>query len=190
MRGIEFMKRILSILSVMFLTLFNSFAFADGYAVNMTGVDNNSNISLVNSDGSVDDVNSDRSLDVDDSTLVENVSVASANNFDLNDLLEQMKAVKKLGPIKNLLKMIPGINKIDLSQADPEDELKKVSAIICSMTKQERENPDIMDASRKRRIANGCKRSVNEINLLLKRFEEMKKMVQMLKNKKFNLFGN
>ena len=112
------------------------------------------------------------------------------NNFDLNDLLEQMKAVKKLGPIKNLLKMIPGINKIDLSQADPEDELKKVSAIICSMTKQERENPDIIDASRKRRIANGCKRSVNEINLLLKRFEEMKKMMQMLKDKKFNLFGN
>lgn len=112
------------------------------------------------------------------------------NNFDLNDLLEQMKAVKKLGPIKNLLKMIPGINKIDLGQADPEDELKKVSAIICSMTKQERENPDIIDASRKRRIANGCKRSVNEINLLLKRFEEMKRMMQMLKNKKFNLFGN
>ena len=112
------------------------------------------------------------------------------NNFDLNDLLEQMKAVKKLGPIKNLLKMIPGINKIDLSQADPEDELKKVSAIICSMTKQERENPDIIDASRKRRIANGCKRSVNEINLLLKRLKKKKKMMQMLKDKKFNLFGN
>ena len=112
------------------------------------------------------------------------------NNFDLNDLLEQMKAVKKLGPIRNLLKMIPGINKIDLSQADPEGELKKVGAIICSMTKQERENPDIINASRKRRIANGCKRSVNDVNLLLKRFEEMKKMMQMLKDKKFNLFGN
>ncbi len=115
------------------------------------------------------------------------------NKFDLNDLLKQMQKIKKLGPLKDFLKMIPGLNKIDLSQADPEGELKRIAAIISSMTPKERSNPDIINASRKRRVAKGCCRSVNEINMLLKRFDEMRKIMQMFKSDKkslFKFFGN
>ncbi|TDT69155.1 signal recognition particle subunit FFH/SRP54 (srp54) [Hypnocyclicus thermotrophus] len=98
--------------------------------------------------------------------------------FDLEDFLKQLQNIKKLGPISNLLKMIPGANQIgDLAPA--EKEMKKVEAIIQSMTKEERSKPKIINASRKKRIAKGSGTNVHEVNKLLQQFEQMKKMMKM-----------
>lgn len=106
--------------------------------------------------------------------------------FDLEDFLESIKQIRKLGPLENLLKLIPqarqmGLNNINI---DPK-QISHIEAIILSMTKEERTNPDILKAQRKIRIAKGSGRSVEEINRLLKQFEEMKTMMkQMGKNQK------
>jgi signal recognition particle subunit SRP54 len=98
--------------------------------------------------------------------------------FDLEDFLKQLQNIKKLGPITNLLKMIPGANQLgDLAPA--EKEMKKVEAIIQSMTKEERSKPKIINASRKKRIAKGSGTNVHEVNKLLQQFEQMKKMMKM-----------
>ncbi|MGL6100087.1 MAG: signal recognition particle protein, partial [Fusobacteriaceae bacterium] len=98
--------------------------------------------------------------------------------FDLEDFRKQLQAIKKLGPLKNIMKMIPGVGDIgDLAPA--EKEMKKVEAIIQSMTKQERKNPEILKASRKIRIAKGSGTDVSDINKLLKQFEQMKSMMKM-----------
>ncbi len=106
-----------------------------------------------------------------------------SGKFDLEDFLTQMKQIKKLGPLENLIKLIPGAKKMGLNdvKVNPKD-LAHVEAIILSMTKEERRNPDILKASRKIRIAKGSGRSVEEVNRLLKQFEEMKKMMKLLKN--------
>ena len=108
--------------------------------------------------------------------------------FDLNDFLTQLHQIKKLGPLENLIKMIPGAKKMGLTnvQIDPKD-LAHIEAIIQSMTLEERKNPSILKASRKLRIAKGSGRSVEEVNRLLKQFEEMQKMMKMMKNGKFKL---
>ncbi len=100
--------------------------------------------------------------------------------FDLEDFLATMNQMKKLGPIENILKMLPGARKAGLNNIniDPKD-LAHIEAIILSMTKEERKNPGILKATRKQRIAKGSGRSVEEINRLLKQFEEMKKMMKM-----------
>ena len=105
--------------------------------------------------------------------------------FDLEDFLKQLEQIKKLGPLENLIKMIPGAKKMGLNnvKVDPKD-MAHIEAIIQSMTPQERRNPDILKASRKIRIAKGSGRSVEEVNRLLKQFEEMKKMMKMFKNGK------
>ncbi len=104
-------------------------------------------------------------------------------DFDLEDFLGQMQQMKKLGPIAQLLEMVPGINKmakgVDLSGA--ESELKRVEAIIYSMTLEERRNPKILKASRKRRIAKGSGTSVQDVNVLLKQFREMQDMMKNFK---------
>lgn len=98
--------------------------------------------------------------------------------FDLEDFRKQLQAIKKLGPLKNILKMLPGVGDIgDLAPA--EKEMKKVEAIIQSMTKEEKKNPDILKASRKQRIAKGSGVEVADINKLLKQFEQMKQMMKM-----------
>jgi len=104
-------------------------------------------------------------------------------NFDLEDFLSQLKQIKKLGPLENLIKLIPGAKKMGLSDAkiDPK-QMAHIEAIILSMTPEERHNPDIIKASRKQRIANGCGLTVTDVNKLLQQFEEMKKMMKMLKN--------
>ena len=102
-----------------------------------------------------------------------------ANKFDLNDLLMQFQEVKKMGPIKSLLKMIPGANKINEDDID-EGAMGRTEAIIYSMTKKERENPDIINPSRKKRIAAGCGMKVEDVNRLLKQYEQMKKMIKMM----------
>lgn len=103
--------------------------------------------------------------------------------FDLEDFLSTMKQMKKLGPLENLLKLIPGAKKMGLSNVkiDPK-QLAHIEAIVLSMTPKERRHPEIIKASRKTRIAQGSGRSVQEVNKLLQRFEQMKKMMKQFSN--------
>ena len=100
-------------------------------------------------------------------------------NYDLNDFLKQMKQIRKLGPLENLLKMLPGAKKMGLAnvQIDPK-QLAHIEAIILSMTLEERKNPDIIKSSRKQRIASGCGLNVHEVNKLLEQFIQYKKMMK------------
>lgn len=102
--------------------------------------------------------------------------------FDFEDFLEQLKQVKRLGPITDLLGMIPGMNRIakDLDPAEAQSSLKKTEAIISSMTLQERRQPDLLNASRRRRIAAGSGTTVQDVNQLVKQFREMQKMMKQL----------
>ena len=108
--------------------------------------------------------------------------------FDLEDFLKQLNQIKKLGPLENLIKLIPGAKKMGLNNVniDPK-QMAHVEAIILSMTVEERRNPDILKASRKRRIASGSGRSVEEVNRLLKQFEQMKVMIKRMKNGDFKM---
>ncbi len=100
-------------------------------------------------------------------------------DYDLDDFLNNLKQIRKLGPLENLLKMIPGARKMGLGNVsiDPKD-MAHVEAIILSMTPYERKHPEVIKNTRKLRISKGCGRSVEEINRLLKQFEEMKKMMK------------
>lgn len=119
------------------------------------------------------------------------------NSMTLDDFLEQLQQVKQMGPLDELLKMMPGANKmkgLDNMNVDVK-QLGHIEAIIKSMTKNEKDNPDIINASRRKRIARGSGRPVQEINRLLKQFAEMKKMMKQMtgggKGKKGkNPFGN
>jgi signal recognition particle subunit SRP54 len=105
-----------------------------------------------------------------------------SGKFDLEDFLNQMQQVRKMGPIGQLMEMIPGMNKMagDVDMSGAEDELKRIEAIIQSMTKEERKNPKILKASRKRRVAAGSGTSVQEVNALLRQFKEMQRMMKQL----------
>ena len=108
--------------------------------------------------------------------------------FDLEDFLSTMKQVRKLGPLEKLIKMIPGAQKMGLTniEIDPK-QIAHIEAIILSMTPKERRNPDIIKASRKTRIAAGSGRSVQEVNKLLQQFDQMKKMMKQFTNGKMKL---
>ncbi len=101
--------------------------------------------------------------------------------YDLEDFLSTMKQMKKLGPLENLLKMIPGAKKMGLTDVkiDPK-QMAHIEAIVLSMTPKERRNPDIIKASRKTRIAKGSGTSVQEVNKLLQQFDQMKKMMKQV----------
>ena len=103
--------------------------------------------------------------------------------FDLEDFLSTMKQMKKLGPLENLIKLIPGAKKMGLTNVkiDPK-QMAHIEAIVLSMTPQERKNPDIIKASRKTRIASGSGTSVQEVNRLLQQFDQMKKMMKQVSN--------
>lgn len=104
----------------------------------------------------------------------------SRNQFNFNDFLSQIQQIKKMGNIKDLASMIPGVGKA-LKDVDIDDDaFKGVEAIIYSMTPAERENPDIINGSRRKRIADGSGTTVQDVNRLLKQFEESKKMMKML----------
>jgi len=105
-------------------------------------------------------------------------------SFTFDDFLEQMGQVKKMGPLDDLLSMIPGANKMKgLKNAQfDERQLAQVEAIVQSMTKEERQTPNIMNASRRKRIAKGSGTSVSQVNRLLKQFDEMKKMMKQMTN--------
>ena len=108
--------------------------------------------------------------------------------FDLEDFLSQMKQIKKLGPLENLLKLIPGASKLGLNNIniDPK-QIAHIESIILSMTPKERKNPDIIKASRKTRIAKGCGLSVQEVNKLLTQFDQMKKMMKQFSSGKMKM---
>ena len=103
--------------------------------------------------------------------------------FDLEDFLSTIKHIKKLGPLENLLKLIPGAKKMGINdiKIDPK-QMAHIEAIVLSMTPKERRNPDIIKASRKTRIASGSGTSVQEVNRLLQQFDQMKKMMKQMTN--------
>ena len=107
------------------------------------------------------------------------------NKFDLNDLLDQFGQIKRMGPIKGILKKLPGMDMNKLDDMDVDDNIiYRNEAIILSMTPEERAKPSIINPSRKRRIAKGCGLKVEEVNKLLKQFEQMQKVMKQLGGKK------
>ncbi len=120
---------------------------------------------------------------IDEKAALETAKKLEENKFDLNDLLEQFQSIKKMGNLKTLLGMIPGADK-QLKDADIDDkQIARVEAIITSMTKKERSKPEIINASRKKRIAAGCGQSVEAVNRLLRQYEQMKKMFIQMNSK-------
>ncbi len=109
--------------------------------------------------------------------------------FDLEDFLDQLQQIKKMGSLESLLKMIPGVGRqIKNAQVD-ERGLVRVEAIINSMTKEERHNPKILNGSRRKRIAMGSGTRVQDVNQLMSQFQQMKKMMKQMKGKSFKGFG-
>ncbi|MEG2720383.1 MAG: signal recognition particle protein, partial [Oscillospiraceae bacterium] len=133
-------------------------------------------------------------LALDEKTAEEMQERLKKNKFDLNDLLEQIQQVRKMGSMKDLLGMLPGIgNKIKDVDID-EHQFDRVQAIIRSMTPKERKNPDVINPSRKRRIAAGCGMQVEDVNRLLKQYRDMQKMFKQMNSKgsrrRFSKMGN
>lgn len=120
---------------------------------------------------------------IDEKEAEKSLKKMQKGKFDLEDFLSQMKQIKKLGPLENLLKLLPGASKMGLNNVNinPKD-LAHIEAIILSMTPYERKHPEILKASRKERIAKGSGRNVMEVNRLLTQFEQSKKMMKMFSN--------
>ena len=121
--------------------------------------------------------------EIDEEEAMSAAKKMQSGKFDLEDFLKQMKQIKKLGPLENLIKLLPGVKKMGLNNIniDPK-QMAHVEAIILSMTPLERRKPEIIKASRKSRIAKGCGLSVQEVNKLLTQFEQMKKMMKQMTN--------
>jgi signal recognition particle subunit SRP54 len=105
------------------------------------------------------------------------------DQFDFNDFLDQIQQIKKMGSVKDLMGMLPGMGKALKDVEISDDAFKHIEAIIRSMTPKERTNPGILDMSRKNRIARGSGRTLEDINKLLKQFDQTKQMMKMLTNK-------
>lgn len=125
---------------------------------------------------------------IDEKEAMSTVKKIKAGKMDLEDFLSQLKQIKKLGPLENLLKLLPGARKMGLNNIsiDPK-QFSKLEAIISSMTIKERKNPDIIKASRKQRIATGSGTSVQDVNKLLTQFDQMQKMMKMMRNGNFKM---
>ena len=102
------------------------------------------------------------------------------NKFDFNDFLGQLNQIRKMGDIKSLMNMIPGMSKMTKNLDIDDNAFKKVEAIIQSMTPEERGSPELLNMSRKRRIAKGCGRDIHEINMFIKQFDQMRKMMHKM----------
>ena len=102
------------------------------------------------------------------------------NKFDFNDFLSQLAQIRKMGDLKSLMNMIPGMGKMTKNLDIDESAFNKVEAIIFSMTPKERENPELLNMSRKQRIASGCGIKVHEVNQFIKQFDEMRKFMHMM----------
>ncbi len=111
------------------------------------------------------------------------MSKMKKGNYDLEDFMMNLRQIKKLGPLENILKMLPGARKMGLNNIsiNPKD-IAHIEAIVSSMTPYERRHPDVLKATRKQRIAKGSGRSVEEVNRLLKQFEQMKMMMKQVSN--------
>ena len=121
---------------------------------------------------------------LDEKKAEEMAQKLSENTFDLNDLMEQFKQLKKMGPLKQVLSMMPGMER-ELRDVDVDDRaLLRTESILYSMTDKERRRPDILNASRKKRIAAGSGVKVEDVNRLLKQYEQMKKMFKQMNNGK------
>ncbi|MEI3507615.1 MAG: signal recognition particle protein [Bacilli bacterium] len=120
---------------------------------------------------------------LDDDEALKAAEKMQKGKFDLEDFLTQLNQIKKLGPLENIIKMLPGAKKMGLNNVniDPK-QMAHIEAIILSMTPKERKNPDILKASRKKRIAAGSGQTVEEVNRLLKQFDQMKVMMKQMKN--------
>jgi signal recognition particle subunit SRP54 len=105
------------------------------------------------------------------------------DSFTFEDLKEQMKKLRNMGPLENLLNMIPGLGKVKNASVD-EREFVKIEAIINSMTREERRNHGVINGSRRRRIASGSGTTVTDVNRVMKQYLEMKKMLKMFKGKR------
>ena len=125
---------------------------------------------------------------IDEKEAEKTAKKMQSGKYDLEDFLSQMKQIKKLGPLENLLKLIPGASKLGLNNVniDPK-QIAHIEAIVLSMTPKERRHPEIIKASRKTRIAKGCGLSVQEVNKLLTQFEQMKKMMKQFSNGNFKM---
>ena len=122
--------------------------------------------------------------DFDEKQAAETMEKMKSNTFDFNDFIDQMDQVQNMGPIEDLLKMIPGMaNNPALAnvKVDPKD-MAHLKAIVMSMTPAERENPDLLNPSRRRRLAAGAGRPIVEVNRMIKQFNEMKKMMSGMMN--------
>ena len=120
----------------------------------------------------------------DEKKAIELEKKIRAQKFDLNDYLEQLHQMKNMGSLESILGMIPGMgSKLKGVKLD-DKQFTRTEAIICSMTKKERENPEIINGSRRKRIANGCGLGVQDVNLFLKQFAEMQKMMKMFSDPK------
>lgn len=125
---------------------------------------------------------------IDADEVEEQAAKMKKGEYDLDDFLKNLKQIKKLGPLDKFLKLLPQARQIGLNNIniDPKD-MAHVEAIVLSMTKDERKHPEILKASRKRRIALGCGRTVEEVNRLLKQFETMQKMMKQMASGNFKM---
>lgn len=122
---------------------------------------------------------------LDQKKAQETAEKLAKNKFDLNDLLDQFEQIRRMGPIKGILSKVPGVDTGKLDEMDIDDRiLDRNAAIILSMTPQERAKPNIINPSRKKRIAKGCGMKVEEVNRLLKQFEQMQKVMKQIGGKK------
>jgi len=120
---------------------------------------------------------------VDEKEAMRMAQKLKENSFDMNDLLEQMQQIKKMGPLKQVMSMLPGVGN-QLKDVDVDDkQLYRIEAMITSMTPKERAKPAIINPSRKRRIAAGSGTKVEDVNRLLRQFEQMQKMMKMMNGK-------
>ncbi|MDQ4072307.1 MAG: signal recognition particle protein, partial [Actinomycetota bacterium] len=118
---------------------------------------------------------------MDEERAVELERKLRQQQFTLEDFLDQMQQVRRMGPLSGLLKMIPGLSGAGLGDVNVDDrELDRLAAIITSMTPEERRNPGILNGSRRRRIARGSGTSVQAVNQLVKQFSQMQKMMRQL----------
>ena len=126
--------------------------------------------------------------EIDEKEAEETAKKMMRGNFDLEDFLNQLNQIKKLGPLENLLKLLPGAKKMGLNNVNIDPKImKRTEAIVLSMTPEERRDPSILKASRKKRIADGSGTTVTDVNKLLNQFEEMKKMMKMMGNGNFKM---
>ena len=120
---------------------------------------------------------------IDEKAALEAAKKLEENKFDLNDLLAQFRQIKKMGNLKQLLSMMPGVGN-QIKDMDIDDkQMQRVEAIITSMTAKERAKPEILNASRRKRIAAGCGQKVEDVNRLMRQYEQMKKMFKQMSGK-------